>query len=139
MGEIEVELKKWETCIREINPNGFAENCAECAVQTDSMLRGEHYNAARAGAITQLGSLERYYKADFEHYLTAQQIGAALERDGAGATAIIFGHTGDPEVGHYFNAINHRGVIRYLDGQSGGPADLSRFVDGELSMLRTQP
>ena len=102
------------------------------------MLRGERYQTARAGAITHLGSLERYYKADFEHYLTVQQIGAELERDGTGAKAIIFGHAGDPEVGHYFNAINHRGVIRYFDGQSGGPADLSRFVDGEFSMLRTQ-
>src|SRR4051812_37765491 len=124
MDEIDLELEKWENRIKEINPNGFAENCAECAVQTDRMLRGEHYDAARAGAITQLGSLERFYKADFEHYLTAQQIGAALERDGPGATAIIFGHTGDPEVGHFFNAINHRGVTRFFDGQSGGPANL---------------
>ena len=48
-----------------------------------------------------------------------------LEAAGPGARGIIYGAV--PGDTHYINAINQNGVIRFLDGQSGGAADLSRY------------
>ena len=54
---------------------------------------------------------------------------------GPGARGIIFAHKGDLELGHYFNAVNQRGVVRFLDAQSGTAARVELFK--EFSLLRT--
>lgn len=53
-----------------------------------------------------------------------------------GARGIVYGSRG-PDPGHVFKAVNQRGVVRFLDGQSGGPASFQGF-DG-FHFLRTNP
>lgn len=54
---------------------------------------------------------------------------------GSGARGIVFGGRG-ADAGHFFNVVNQGGVIRFLDGQSGGAANLSDgFAD--FWLLRT--
>lgn len=48
---------------------------------------------------------------------------------GNGAQGVVFGSRGAGRVGHVFNAINQDGVVRFLDGQTGGPASFTGFLD----------
>ncbi|RQY62751.1 toxin glutamine deamidase domain-containing protein [Burkholderia stagnalis] len=41
-----------------------------------------------------------------------------------GSRAVVFGARGD-EVGHFSNVVNQGGTIRFLDGQTGKPTNLS--------------
>ena len=45
---------------------------------------------------------------------------------GDGARGIIFGSRGT-QTGHFFNVVNQKGTIRFLDGQTGGSATLEGF------------
>ena len=52
---------------------------------------------------------------------------------GAGSRGIIFGQSkisGQP--GHVFNVINQKGVIRFLDGQSGKSATFNELKNFRL-------
>lgn len=54
---------------------------------------------------------------------------------GSGARGIIYGSYGLDQPGHVFNVVNQNGIIRFLDGQSGKVADLSKF--DSFRILRT--
>ncbi|WP_425273388.1 toxin glutamine deamidase domain-containing protein [Pseudomonas morbosilactucae] len=51
------------------------------------------------------------------------------------ARGIVFGSYGLGQPGHVFNVVNQNGVVRYLDGQTGKPANMSNFKT--LQLLRT--
>lgn len=53
---------------------------------------------------------------------------------GAGSRGIVFGSRGS-DVGHVFNVVKHRGVVRFLDGQTGKAATFDGFDNFRL--LRT--
>jgi hypothetical protein len=125
--------------LRAINPGRYADNCAECAVLTDDMLAGNGFRAARDIGLTELSQLERVFGSEFSHNLTAQEIKAMLSEAGPESRAIIYAHKGHPESGHYFNAINQGGTVRFLNGQMGTAQDLTGFVDGQMSILWTKP
>ena len=48
-------------------------------------------------------------------------------RAGPGARGIVFGARGS-NVGHVFNGVNQNGTIRFLDGQTGTPANSNGFT-----------
>lgn len=52
-----------------------------------------------------------------------------------GARGIVFGSRGPGETGHMFNVVNQNGTVRFLDGQTGKPADLGGYTS--LHLLRT--
>ena len=58
-----------------------------------------------------------------------------MQRVGNNARGVVFGSRGPGEVGHFFNVINQDGTIRFLDGQTGGVADLGGYKG--YSLLRT--
>jgi hypothetical protein len=44
----------------------------------------------------------------------------AMSKAGNGARGIVYVGTGKPgSVGHVFNVVNQKGVVRFLDGQTG--------------------
>lgn len=52
-----------------------------------------------------------------------------MKAAGSGARGIVFGsRAGKP--GHFFNVVNQNGTVRFLDGQSGGSADLADGFNG---------
>lgn len=49
---------------------------------------------------------------------------AEMQAAGSGAQAIVYGwRTGEPYA-HFFNVINQKGTVRFVDGQAGGAARL---------------
>jgi hypothetical protein len=103
------------------------------------MLAGQGFRASRNAGLTSLDQLERVFGRDFTHNLSAQQIEALLSEAGPGSRAIVYAHKGDPTNGHFFNAVNQGGTVRFLNGQAGTAQDVAGFVDGEMSILWTKP
>ncbi len=123
--------------VREVNPLGGSSNCVNCAIATDSMLGGAPASAldVAVGVTGQpISILEDLYGGSFEPVAGPSEIASELSAAGPGSRGIVFGTRGD-DVGHVFNVVNQGGVIRFLDGQSGGVASLHGF-DG-FFLLRT--
>jgi filamentous hemagglutinin len=49
----------------------------------------------------------------------------ALLSEGSGARAVVYLWDGKSTMAHYVNAVNEGGVVKFLDGQVGGPANLT--------------
>ncbi|MFI7505103.1 toxin glutamine deamidase domain-containing protein [Streptomyces sp. NPDC049687] len=47
-----------------------------------------------------------------------------LLKAGNGARGVIFAWQEGSDIGHFFNAVNHGGNVKFLDGQAGGYVDL---------------
>nr|WP_165425621.1 toxin glutamine deamidase domain-containing protein [Streptomyces sp. BK022] len=47
-----------------------------------------------------------------------------LHEAGDGARGVVFAWHEGADLGHYFNAVNYGGDVKFLDGQAGGYADL---------------
>ncbi|WP_442818919.1 toxin glutamine deamidase domain-containing protein [Streptomyces sp. NBC_01235] len=47
-----------------------------------------------------------------------------LLKAGNGSRGVIFAWQEGADVGHFFNAVNHGGNVKFLDGQAGGYADM---------------
>lgn len=65
--------------------------------------------------------LEEYFGSTFKY----QEDGAAgaaneLLEAGDGARGVIFAWNEGGNIGHFFNAVNHGGAVKFLDGQAGG-------------------
>jgi Papain fold toxin 1, glutamine deamidase len=107
-----------------------------CALATDATLAGRPACALPGGA-TSIRVLEAHYGRSFKYASSSERIAGILERAGPGARGIVFASRGTRRAGHLFNAVNLDGSVRFVDGQSGGPA----AVDGEgyvaFFLLRT--
>ncbi|WP_221625109.1 toxin glutamine deamidase domain-containing protein, partial [Burkholderia stagnalis] len=57
-------------------------------------------------------------------YTGPDAIAQTMSNWGDGSRAVVFGARGD-EVGHFSNVVNQGGTIRFLDGQTGKPTNLS--------------
>jgi filamentous hemagglutinin len=67
---------------------------------------------------------------------------ATMLQAGPGARGIVFGDRtpagGKPVLGHSFNVLNEGGTLHFVDGQSGGVADMSqRQAYQRFYLLRT--
>jgi hypothetical protein len=112
--------------IRNVNPTGGTLNCVNCVIATDATLRGNPTSALPGGPYT-LPVLENYYGSRFAP-ASLSSIESQLLTQGNGATGIVYGYPPSGEnVGHVFNVVNQNGVIRFLDGQTGGVADPTLF------------
>ncbi len=120
--------------IRGVNVTGGTMNCVNCAIATDATLAGRPASALGGGAVP-IVELEKVYGSKFGAPGSIRDVSDALSSAGPGARGIIFGSRGSGEIGHVFNAVNQNGVVRYLDGQSGGAASLEGYSSFQL--LRT--
>nr|WP_244989287.1 VENN motif pre-toxin domain-containing protein [Pantoea cypripedii] len=82
-----------------------------------------------------LSVLEQQYGSKFQYVSSSDMITQQMDSAGSGARGIVFGSYGAGQPGHVFNVVNQNGTVRYLDGQTGKPADLSQFQSFQL--LRT--
>jgi len=58
-----------------------------------------------------------------------------MNQAGFGARGIVYGYRGANVVGHVFYVVNQKGMIHYIDGQSGAAATLEGYKSFQL--LRT--
>jgi RHS repeat-associated protein len=119
--------------IRNVNPTGGKQNCANCAIATDATLAGNPASALPGGP-TRISVLEQQFGAKFGPAGSIENVKSSLSAAGDGSRGIVFASRGN-EVGHVFNAVNQGGVVRLLDGQTGTTASLQGYRS--FSLLRT--
>ncbi|MBP5132854.1 toxin glutamine deamidase domain-containing protein, partial [Pseudomonas protegens] len=79
--------------------------------------------------------LEKQFGTRFVSVSSADNISQKMIGIGSGARGIVYGSYGPGQPGHVFNVVNQNGTIRFLDGQTGKVADLSKFTS--FKFLRT--
>ncbi|WP_210514777.1 hemagglutinin repeat-containing protein [Pantoea ananatis] len=127
--------------IRNVNPGypepGRTHNCVNCSIATDATLAGNPASALpiNSTAGVPLTVLEKQFGSKFVNILNSNVITQKMLDAGNGARGIVYGSYGPDQPGHVFNVVNQNGTIRFLDGQSGKVADLSKFES--FKMLRT--
>ncbi|MGW5579021.1 RHS repeat-associated core domain-containing protein [Micromonospora chokoriensis] len=110
--------------LRDINPTGGKKNCVRCAIQTDKMLAGDSWSPAPSGGAFPTTEITAYSGRPF-HRRSVDDIVKTMTAFGDGSRGIIVGGRGPGKIGHAFNVVNQRGVVRFLDGQSGTAANLN--------------
>jgi Papain fold toxin 1, glutamine deamidase len=119
--------------IRGVNAIGGKMNCVNCAIATDATLAGRPASALGGGPL-RIDVLENAFGGKFGSPNNIDSVSKTLSAAGPGSRGIVFGSRGS-KVGHVFNGINQNGVVRYLDGQTGGAASLEGFES--FQFLRT--
>lgn len=127
--------------IKNVNPGypepGRTHNCVNCSVATATTLAGNPASALpvkHKNGIS-LAVLESQYGTKFKYISSSESITQQMNSAGSGSRGIVFGSYGPGQPGHVFNVVNQNGTVRFLDGQTGKPADLSQFKSFQL--LRT--
>jgi filamentous hemagglutinin len=114
--------------LRAINPSHSITNCANCSVALDATLGGRPASAL-PGPYTNSTELAAVYGAkNMGFWTTTSAIERELLRRGPGARGIVFGSRGTGQIGHFFNAVNQGGTVKFLDGQLGKNAPTGDFV-----------
>ncbi len=119
--------------IRAINIVGGTKNCVNCSIATDATLAG-HRASALLGGPYRVDVLENFFGAKFDEPGAISKVIEVLTLAGPGARGIVFGMRSSG-VGHVFNAVNQKGVVRFLDGQTGYAAALDGYI--HFRFLRT--
>lgn len=108
-------------------------NCVNCAIAVDKTLAGQRVSALpkspfKIGNKTlylnkenSLVVLELEYKKKFKK-TTLEEIKSTLK---PGQRGIVFGKNEANRTGHVFNVHNEKGVVKFLDGQTGRKANLN--------------
>ena len=111
-------------------------NCANCSVATDATLGGNPA-AALPGNVTSAQNLASHYGTSWSPMMsTVQDVEAAMKQLPPGSRAIIVGAPpGQNAVGHFYNAVNQGGAVRFIDGQIGGVPNTAPFT--RFYLLRT--
>ncbi|SFD91140.1 RHS repeat-associated core domain-containing protein, partial [Paracidovorax konjaci] len=120
--------------IRGVNAIGGSMNCVNCAIATDATLAGNSASALGGGPF-RISVLESTYGQRFGLPATSVDIINSMINAGNGARGIVYGAPLNGSVGHVFNVVNQNGVVRYLDGQTGGAASINGYR--HLQLLRT--
>ena len=116
---------------------GRTHNCVNCAIATDRTLAGFPTSALPINSTkgVPLAVLQQFYGNKFRYMQSSDAIIREIREAGTGARGIVFGSYGPSQPGHVFNVVNQNGTVRFLDGQTGGSADLTKFKSFQL--LRT--
>jgi len=108
--------------VRYVNPTRGGANCVGCAIATDATLAGRPASAMPGGPWNVVESMEAYRSGAVGLPANGPSgIRTILRNWGPGSRAIVWG-TRAGEEGHAFNVVNQGGIIRFLDGQTGGVA-----------------
>lgn len=114
-------------------------NCANCVIATDATLAGRPASALpytiqkrfRNGKWENQVSykrgtepivLEKEFGTEFSNWST--NLDDLVKDLKPGKRGIVFGYKKGANIGHVFNVINEKGVVKYLDGQTGKRAKL---------------
>ncbi|MEN1882251.1 toxin glutamine deamidase domain-containing protein [Streptomyces mirabilis] len=83
-----------------------------------------HHEATGDSGVLAPEELEGHFGSTFR-YQEAGVAGIAKEliKAGDGSRGVIFAWRDGSDIGHFFNAVNHGGNVKFLDGQAGGYAD----------------
>jgi hypothetical protein len=119
--------------IRVINAVGGTKNCVNCSIATDATLAGRPASALLGGP-HRIDVLEKTFGVQFSAPESISKMIETLLSAGPGARGIVFG-VRNSGVGHVFNAVNQKGVVRFLDGQTGHAAVLDGYA--QFRFLRT--
>ncbi len=100
-------------------PSGVR-NCGECARAVQETWTGTPSTAAEMvpGMRGEHPGMMDYWAGEYPQPATMDQISQRLTDLGPGSSAIVR-CLWDPVNGHYFNAVNDKGTIKAVDGQSG--------------------
>jgi filamentous hemagglutinin len=74
-----------------------------------------------------LSVFQKQFGSKFGPITAPDNIAQQMASSGNGARGVVFGSYGLGQPGHVFNVFNQNGVVRFLDGQTGKPANLSNF------------
>jgi hypothetical protein len=122
---------------KEINPLGKLDNCGSCSIALDRTLGGAPASAVDSGAMWVHEVAEAYGKKGFADYPSLRSIELALLRAGPGARGIVLGNRSGGALGHFFNAVNQRGAVVFLDAQVGTVANTEGFASFEFLLTFT--
>jgi hypothetical protein len=121
-----------------INAKKGKMNCANCAIAVDYTLAGKPTSALpwtyekimKDGKLinrisyksgTQLTILEKEFNSKFFNVKTIKEIEIILK---SGQRGIVYGAINGEPIGHVFNVFNEKGVVKFIDGQTGKSAKL---------------
>jgi len=93
-------------------------NCVGTAFAVDLVLSGRRAFAINH-ELANVALIEWYFGRRFGGVTGLYTIGLELQAAGPGARAILLARSRSKSIGHAFNAVNIRGTIHFLDGQSG--------------------
>lgn len=77
------------------------------------------------GDVTLATDVEAHFGRRFGSATTPAGMERQMHNAGDGVRGIVFGPPGPGEEGHFFNVVNQKGTVRFLDGQAGGAASPS--------------
>ena len=120
---------------RNVNEVGGLYNCASCAVAMDRTLAGRPTRAGKSG-LTNTKAVEKAVGGSFKKGLSAVDIVNQMTAAERGARGIVFGKRGPGVPGHFFNVVNQKGTVRFIDAQKGTAADLNNGYK-QFWLLRT--
>jgi hypothetical protein len=118
--------------VRDINPQGYTDNCGSCVIATDSTLAGAPASAVNTGRM-KWEAIAKHFSSKWKSK-NVQQASEELLDGGAGSRGVMGGFFKNADGAwdaHVFNIVNQGGTIRMLDGQIGRAvtdADLERYV-----------
>jgi RHS repeat-associated protein len=123
--------------IRGVNPTGSNLNCVNCAIATEYTLRGSPATALPSTGPLAVSRITNEFGGRFSPVSGPMQIGSILSESGEGASGIVFGQGTNSN--HVWNVVNQGGIIRFLDGQTGGLGiwNFERYKN--FQMLLTNP
>jgi filamentous hemagglutinin len=128
------EAKYLAGSIRQINPTRDRMNCVSCVVAVDASLTG-HPASAVPGGPRSIQDLAEHFGGSFRTVSGEADVAAILVRAGPGARGVVFGAVAGRNYGHVFNAVNQRGTVRFLDGQTGGEAAFLGLKDLRFMLI----
>ncbi|MGW8352223.1 toxin glutamine deamidase domain-containing protein [Streptomyces wedmorensis] len=128
-------------------PDTKLTNCGNTTIATDAKLAGNPLPPAPPSSGMTAGLMEELFNSQFTKVQSKQTINSTLQVAGPGSRGVIFARNqmapppgsppGTPSVQtwHFFNVVNDGGVVKYLDGQSGTPANFQGLT--ELFFMKT--
>ncbi|WP_062260693.1 DUF637 domain-containing protein [Endozoicomonas arenosclerae] len=122
---------------------GRTENCVNCVVVGDVALEGRYATALPSDGPVPGGliKLQEHFASqnggDIFRYIPLKKVDAMLLKSGDGARGVVYVQWKQGGA-HVFNAVNDKGVIKYLDPQTGGLQDLSAGIKSSgTAFMRT--
>lgn len=106
--------------VSHVNPTRSKFNCTNCAFSVDNQLAtGAKSSALPREKGVPFSELNKLYGTQFSNDMSRHQIENLLRSYGDGTRAIIYGVDETGKFGHVWNAIVQKGIVNYIDGQTG--------------------
>jgi hypothetical protein len=125
--------------IRHVNPDPspLNLNCVNCVIASEYRFRGIPAVAEVSRTPLSIGSISTEFGGEWRCASGPIEIGSLLSTSGEGSTGAVFGRGADG-MNHVWNARFDKGMVRFLDGQSGGLGlnNFDNFTDFMFLPLR---